>query len=162
MDYALRENLVGAIKINVEELFKTMFGVNVVELSRHNNDFNDDDLISKVNLTHEETTITVRFGFPRETLSPFLERFYDPIMAHHESTVEDAVCEITNIVCSGLKTQLNEKGYNFKMDLPVVDNAYHRKDADEDHINIDFQLQNGEFTVEVDLNDKRATLGKEA
>lgn len=81
----------------------------------------------------------------------------DALNEHNSKTTEmlkDGIGEITNIVYSNVKTILNEKGYKFKMSLPVVIEG-------KDHIikrplnkclRIPFLVNNYEFYIDAALS----------
>ena len=146
----MKKELTEEITDHVVRTFNIMFGVDVLRAASANIAFNDDDLISKVVLYENDVHIEIRFAFPRALISPLLLKIYDPIMATHEKVVEDAACEIANIVCNGQKSKLNDKGYNLEMKIPEICLSF-RKDneASEDKLNLNFVLQ--EFLQQLKL-----------
>lgn len=153
MDYNTKKEFTDIINTQIIEIFRVIFDVEVNPIKDKDIHFNHDDLVSKIRLHQDSTEILLRFGFPRETLVPLLKKMYDPIMATHESTLEDAVSEISNIACSGLKKHLNENGHNFSMDLPVIDCSFSSSDEHKDNsLYMNFMLQNNGFTVGLNMD----------
>lgn len=152
-----RNDIAATISQHVIKTFETTFGVTVEYILDSTLQFNDDDLISKIDLCQGDTTIELRFAFPRMLLTPLLQEVYGTIMASHEKVIEDAACEISNIICGGLKKHLNENGYRFTMSLPsiTIDNFKSRNIDDTDHMNMNFLLRDDGFTVDLNLMQKR-------
>lgn len=148
-----RRDISVTIADHVVKTFETTFGVTVKYIMDSIVHFNDDDLITKIELKQDSTAIELRFAFPRALLTPLLQKVYGPIMASHEKVVEDAACEISNIICGGLKKHLNENGYQFAMSLPsiTIDNLKAPNASDRDRMNMNFILQDDEFSVDLNL-----------
>lgn len=141
---------------SVSEIFKTMFDVDIKNIDSCEAEFDDDDLVSRVDLREGDVEIILRFAFPRRTLSPLLEKIYDPVIAKHELTMEDSICEISNIVCSELKGFLNKSGANYEMSLPKVDLSFTQCDPEDGNcLNVSFMLEDSTFLVDL-LMDKNA------
>jgi hypothetical protein len=148
----MKKELSILIPAKVLETFQTIFGVHVREVTNPDQEFNDDDLIGKTVLSQDGQEIVMRFAFPRSTLKPLLLKIYEPILASHESTVEDAVCEIVNIVCTSIKSNLNDKGYALEMTLPVIDMNFRNPDV-EPFLNISFTLDPSGFLIDVEMKE---------
>lgn len=154
MNNTQRKELADVITSQTIELFKVMFGADIEPHMNDNDDFNDDDLISKVTLSEEGFEIVLKFIFPRDILVELLNDMYGSIMANHESAREDAICEISNIVCSGLKTHLNEKGHSLEMSLPSIYCSYNAQDSsDKECLKIDFFLLGESFSVDLKMDE---------
>ena len=140
----------------VEKTFVVLFNVKVKQLDDIRKKFNDDDLVTRVSMHQEGIEAILRFAFPRQLLKPLLLKIYPPELARHESIFEDAACEITNIVCSSLKTFLNENDYTFSMEIPKIDGQFGmQKDGmNENEISLDFVLTDEGFTVDFVINTK--------
>lgn len=154
--YAMKKDLAKLLPIRVVDTFKTLFDLKVIKIFDPDFESNDDDMIGKVCLLHSDIKIIIRFSFQRSTLTALLAKVYsDPSMHQHEAAAEDAVCEIVNIVCMRLKSQLNEDGYAFEIDLPTIDCDFRKnKDEDETLLNINFMLDKGSFLIELDIEDQ--------
>ena len=154
MDNDQRKELTDIICEQTIDLFKVMFGVDVKPYINADTVFDDDDLVSKVVLTEGQTEIVLRFVFPRHILEMLLKDLYGPIMAAHESTREDAICEISNIVCAGLKKHLNEKGHALEMNIPCIDISYNRdEEFNKNCLRIDFFIQEESFSVDLKMEE---------
>lgn len=149
-----RKELADVITSHTIELFKVMFGADIEPYMNDNHTFNDDDLISKVTLSEEGCEIVLKFIFPRHILVELLSDMYGAVMANHESAREDAICEISNIVCSGLKTHLNEKGHSLEMSLPSIYCPYSTEDSSsKECLKIDFFLLGEAFSVDLKMDE---------
>jgi len=136
----------------VIEIFNNMFNVKVKISEQDLTSLNDDDLVSQVKLYNDDLNITLRFSFPRPLLVPLLQQIYDPIIANHETTIQDATCEIANIVCGGIKKNLGELGHRFNMDLPAVDYSFSASKIEGDcSLEINFILQELAFLVDCNI-----------
>jgi hypothetical protein len=135
----------------VSMIFQSMFGVSVEKADRLQTTFNDDDLISCVSLSQDQLKILLRFGFPRHLLAPLLQKIYGSVIGKHETTFEDAVCEIANIVCNSVKKHLNENGFSFLMSIPKIDHDFNSRfeRGSDDHLQLEFILQKDRFSVDM-------------
>lgn len=149
MDQDLKNEALDVVYKEVSTIFKNMFSVDVETCNDSYDDLDDDTIVAKCTLSQSDVTFTLRFAFQRHVISPMLEQLYDdPIMAKHESTMEDAACEISNIVCSGLKTFLNKSGYELALDLPAIDNNFKAMmEERSDNINLFFVVHGETFQV---------------
>lgn len=71
--------------------------------------------------------------------------------------VVDAVGEITNMICGGAKSELNQKGYVFNMATPMMIrglNVEISQLTEGPVMSIPFQTQDGWFVVETNLSKK--------
>lgn len=154
MDQDLKVKAMEVIHEEVRNLFTSMFSINVETCNDCYDHLDDDTIVSKCSLSQNDVTFVLRFAFQRHVISPMLEKLYDdPIMAKHESSMEDAACEISNIVCSGLKTFLNKSGYELQMSLPSIDfNFKSAEDPDSSTIGIYFVVQGNTFHVGMEEN----------
>ncbi|PCI57237.1 MAG: hypothetical protein COB36_02940 [Alphaproteobacteria bacterium] len=149
-----RKELADVITSQTIELFKVMFDADIEPYMNSNHNFNDDDLISKVTLSEEGFEIVLKFVFPRHLLVKLLNDMYGSVMANHESAREDAICEISNIVCGGLKKHLNEGGHSLEMSLPSIYCPYKTQDAsDKECLKIDFFLLGEAFSVDLKMDE---------
>lgn len=157
MEEKLKRELKDKITEQVEKTFAVMFSAKVQSVDNKHSAFNDDDLITKAVMHQDNLEVILRFVFPRHLLKPLLLKVYPPELATHEMAYEDAACEITNIVCSGLKTYLNESNYKLVMNLPAVDygfvdtNVTHKAN---EHLNLHFMLQDSNFLVDLIMDNK--------
>jgi CheY-specific phosphatase CheX len=153
-----KNTLTNIIIEHVEDTFKKIFGVSIRPSLDKISDFDEDDIIVVVGMEEEATSVAMHFVFHRHLLSPLLMRIYPPVMASHETTLEDAACEISNIVCSGLKTHLNENGFSLVMDFPKVIHAHMlnavNDDGTPDNLNISFLLQSDGLSVDMAMHKK--------
>lgn len=153
MDKELKNELTLTISTRVIEIFNTMFGVDVILVDHSIFSFDDDDLVSQVTMYQDNLAVVLRFAFERRLLMPLLNSVYDSIIASHESTMEDAVCEIVNIVGSGLKQHMNESGYSLEMDIPNMECGFQKYDPkNDDCLNIDFMLDDASLSVDLKLD----------
>lgn len=153
MDKELKNELASAISARVIEIFKTMFGVDVILVDNSIFSFDDDDLVSQITMHQDNLAVVLRFAFERRLLMPLLNSVYDSIMASHESTMEDAVCEIVNIVGGGLKQHMNESGYSLEMGIPTIDCGFQKYDQNNGGcLNIDFMLDDASLFVDLKLD----------
>ncbi|MCB9977157.1 MAG: hypothetical protein H6858_06140 [Rhodospirillales bacterium] len=145
-------------------IFHAMFGVNVEKADRLQTSFNDDDLIACVSLSQDDLKILLRFGFPRVLLAPLLQRIYGPVLGKHETTFEDAVCEIANIVCNAVKKHLNEHGFSFLMNIPKIEHDFKSRyeKGSDDHLELEYVLQGERFSVDMITFYKRDVFANEA
>ena len=161
LNAVVKKELTDIIVEHVLKTFQTMFGVNVIRTLNSNISFNEDDLVSMVALHQNGTDIIIRFAFPRNLISPLLTKIYDPVMAMHESVVEDAACEIANIVCSGLKSTLNQNGYQLEMQIPKICHSMYKKNGEDntDCLDLDFVLEDRGFSVDLNMKDLERKAG---
>ncbi|MBP7760107.1 MAG: hypothetical protein KA178_12710, partial [Alphaproteobacteria bacterium] len=160
----VRMELPDVITRQVSMIFQSMFGVSVEKADRSQTSFNDDDLISCVSLSQDQLKILLRFGFPRLLLTPLLQKIYGPVIGKHETTFEDAVCEIANIVCNAVKKHLNENGFSFLMSIPKIEHDFKTRfeKGSDDHLQLEFILQKDRFSVDMITFFKKEVLINEA
>lgn len=153
-----KKTLTSIIVDHVEDTFQKIFGVSIRPSLEQISDFDENDVIIAVQMKEDETVVDMNFVFHRHLLSPLLLRIYPPVMANHETTLEDAACEIANIVCSGLKKHLNENGFGLVMDFPKVIHRIvipEQNNKDPDNLNINFLLQSDGLSVDMNMQKKR-------
>jgi CheY-specific phosphatase CheX len=160
----VRLQLPDVISRQVGLIFQAMFGVSVEKADRIKSSFNDDDLVACASLSQGDLKILLRFSFPRLLLAPLLQKIYGPVLGKHETTFEDAVCEIANIVCNGVKKHLNENGFSFLMNIPKIDHDYNSRYAkgSDDHIELEFLLKDEHFCVDMITFFKKDVFSNEA
>lgn len=152
-----KRTLTNIIIDHVEDTFQKIFGVSIRPSLEKISDFDEDDIIVVVGMQEDGMDVSMHFVFHRLLLSPLLLRIYPAVMASHETTLEDAACEISNIVCSGLKTHLNENGFSLVMDFPRIIHSYklaEQKDETPDNLNINFLLQSDGLSVDMAMHKK--------
>lgn len=164
LDPKIRMELPDVIARQISMVFKVMFGVHVERSDRAQTTFSDDDLIAKVALSQGQIKIMLRFGFPRLMLGTLLQKIYSPAVAKHETTFEDAVCEIANIVCNAVKKHLNENGFSLLMSIPKIDHDAHSRyeKGSDDHLELDFRYNGEAFSVDMITFYKNNILNNEA
>ncbi len=131
-------------------IFETMFEENIMESDFRQDGLNDDDLIVTVTLTEaDNTSLHLRFTFPRMLLMPIMRKIYGPILGSHESSYEDAVSEIANVTANGVKRELNENGYHFIMSQPHIEHFIsEQKNSKFTHMQeCAFQVRDENFSV---------------
>ncbi len=154
MDHDLKIKAIEVIHKEVSSLFINMFSVDVELCNNNYNQLDDDTIVAKCALSQSDVTFVLRFAFQRHVISPMLEKLYnDPIMAKHESSMEDAACEISNIICSGLKTFLNKSGYQLQMSLPQIDLNFRSTEGQaSDCVGVYFIVQGNTFHIGIEEN----------
>lgn len=163
-DPKVRAGLPEVIHRQMLMIFDRMFGVALERSDKVQTRFNDDDLVAAVSLSQGDIKILLRVGFPRMLMTRLLEEVYGPVLSRHETTFEDAICEVANVLCNGVKKYLNESGFAFLMNIPKVDHHYtSRYEAgSDDHIELDFTYKGESFTVDLILFYKKDVLKDEA
>jgi len=148
----MKEDLGLGIPKKIAETFETMFGVSVTQVKDIGIGFKAGDIVGTVILQEAGLKIQIRFTFTRTSLQPLLSKIYDGnITAAGEGIEEDAVCEIINIVCTGLKTQLNSRGHKINIGIPTIDyNFKNTKNNNTVYSRFDFALDGGRFSVDID------------
>ena len=96
-------------------------------------------------------SISLRFFFTYELLHPLLLQFYSEKLLQDKLLYQDAACEIVNILCSKIKTFINQYGYQLDLDIPYILSTSKLNEDDTDTaINVYFLLQNEiQFLVDI-------------
>ncbi len=154
MDHDLKIKAIEVIHKEVAALFVSMFSVDVEVCSNNYDQLDDDTIVAKCALSQSDVTFVLRFAFQRHVISPMLEKLYgDPVMAKHESSMEDAACEISNIICSGLKTFLNKSGYELKIAIPEIDLNFRSTEGQNSNcVGVYFIVQGNTFHIGIEEN----------
>lgn len=153
-----KQTLTNIIVDHVEDTFLKIFGVSIKPSLHKISDFSEDDIIVQIAMSEDNTSVSMHFVFHRLLLAPLLLKIYPAVLASHESTLEDAACEIANIVCSGLKTHLNENDFTLTMDFPKIVHIKTQQNANEDNeddLNINFLLQSEGLSVDMAMLRKK-------
>jgi CheY-specific phosphatase CheX len=146
----MKEELCTNIPDKIMETFETMFGLTVKQMTGSGFDLGTDDIVGMAVLREEGLEIQIRFTFARRTLQPLLIKVYDSDTAAGKEVEEDAVCEIMNIVCASLKTQLNNQGHKITMGTPVIHYTFRKASNDgTNYLRFDFILDEGRFSVDI-------------
>lgn len=147
----MKEELGTNIPNKILETFETMFGVTVRQVQDTGVNFNANDIVGMVTLQEEGLEIQIRFTFVRLTLRPLLIKIYDTISVAGDGVEEDAICEIINIVCASLKTQLNNQGHKINMGTPVIDYDFRKpENISTNYLRFNFVLDEGRFSIDID------------
>lgn len=105
-----------------------------------------------IDLMGEETAGSMAISFPEPVALDLVSRMLGETPKKIDSTVEDLVGEITNMVSGGAKKILSEKGFNFYLSQPVTFVGANHKVLHSVYgpkIMIPVAVESGEFTVEV-------------
>lgn len=172
MHDTIKKELHSSLIADVQKLFKNMFSITVEHDETQTLQVNDDDLVTATKIlinvssqpdqdqankdnatqSHAISKIIVRFLFPRQLIRPLLLQSYEGVFAEHESAYEDAACEISNVVSSGVKKTLSVHNYNSEMFFPEIDyDSSFVKDTDRDILRVHFIQDKSYFFVEVDF-----------
>ena len=101
-----------------------------------------------------ETTGSVTVNFPESVAIKMVENMLGVEIGSLNEDVKDAVGEIANMVAGGAKGELAQKGYSFKIALPVVCvGAGHYTDYPKDVpcIVVPFKIGDDGFSLEIAL-----------
>jgi len=101
-----------------------------------------------------EATGSVTVNFPSSVAIKMVENMLGVEIGTMNEDVKDAVGEIANMVAGGAKGELSQKGFSFKIALPVVcvgEGHYTDYPKDVPCVVIPFTLEKDEFSVEVAL-----------
>lgn len=112
------------------------------------------DISGTIGLAGEATGF-VTINFPEKIALTIVSNMLGEQMKNITPVVKDAVGEIANMIAGGAKGELIEKGYSFKISLPVVSigkNHYTNYAKENPCIVIPFIIPEGEFTVDVVLS----------
>lgn len=109
-----------------------------------------------IDLMGEKTSGSMAISFSEPVALDIVERMLGERPAKVNSTVEDLVGEITNMVSGGAKKILSEEGYNFYLSQPVTFVGEGHKILHSVYgpkILIPFHVESGDFVVEVCFRD---------
>lgn len=79
----------------------------------------------------------LRMLFDRNLVLRLVSGFYPREMLENDGVLQDAACEIANIVCNRVKLYLNSKGLNISLGIPYADSD-DAAQSDHDIINLHF------------------------
>lgn len=165
---ASMEGAVSAEIIQVVEVtFKTMFGVlpkasgsEVFEHCAIRADISG--VIPLDELKQNEMNGTLVLSFPEETIYALLEAFYQKPFGNLDPSVQSSVGELTNVLYTTMKKNLNESGTALRSAIPVVivGSHQHQKLCSFDCTTVanEFSTPVGNFTVYANIlrkTDKR-------
>ena len=105
-----------------------------------------------IDLMGEPKAGSMAISFSEPVAFDLVERMLGERPTKIDSTVEDLVGEITNIVSGGAKKTLSEKGFNFYLSQPVTFVGVGHKILHSTYgpkILIPFHVESGDFVVEV-------------
>ncbi|NLW05002.1 MAG: chemotaxis protein CheX, partial [Pseudomonadaceae bacterium] len=105
-----------------------------------------------IDLMGEKTAGSMAISFSEPVAIDLVERMLGERPTKINSTVEDLVGEITNMVSGGAKKILSEEGYNFYLSQPVTFVGEGHKILHSVYgpkILIPFHVESGDFVVEV-------------
>ena len=101
-----------------------------------------------------EATGSVTICFPENVARKMVENMLGVTVDTLTDDVKDAVGEIANMIAGGAKGELAQKGFTFKIALPVVcigKDHFTQFPKDVPCVVIPFSLDDGDFFVEVGL-----------
>jgi two-component system chemotaxis response regulator CheY len=147
------EELHPTINTLVKDIFSELFSVEIdigkeVKLSDIDS---GKHLICIGKIFQDNMSISLRFFFTYELLHPLLLQFYSEKLLQDKLLYQDAACEIVNILCSKIKTFINQYGYQLDLDIPYILSTSKLNEDDTDTaINVYFLLQNEiQFLVDI-------------
>lgn len=143
---------VDEIKRSVEEAFMGMFGQRVkpapgklqsaVELPS--------DVAGVIKVFQDEHECTISIVFPKETILGILSSVYGKPVTEVNSSVQQGVGEIANVVYIMAKGRLNNRGFKFKIAIPElktdVGHLHVRQESGSDVL-MPVETNAGEFNI---------------
>jgi hypothetical protein len=150
----------------VVDTFNVMFGDNVIDRAAMAMPINRSDanyILASVRLSQGDADVDFCFNFNRDLLLIILARIYSREVLSGDFVFEDLASEIVNIVCSKVKAYMNERGYDMKMDFPVIEKSEHIFMKGNDNIvhlyfNYKADVNESDIGIEVgfQINDRKA------
>ncbi len=114
-------------------------------------------LTGVIGMASDKVTGNLMLSFDEPSILGIVSRMLMEKFTELNGQVIDAVGEITNMVCGGAKSDLNQKGYTFNMASPVMVKG---QDVEISQLSegpimcIPFKTQDGWFVVETNLQRK--------
>lgn len=115
-----KDQLAKIVDQAIRQTFKVYFKLEVDIGSINSVDAMRDDVVCRTNIHDGGTRGVIFLAIERHMLIDLAKDIYPPDMASKPEAYEACATEIANIVCSRIKTYLNEQGYDFDMDIPLV------------------------------------------
>lgn len=113
---------VDEIKRSVEEAFMGMFGQRVTPAPGRveNAVAVPSDVAGVIKVFQDEHECTISIAFPKETILGILSNVYGRPVTEVNSSVQQGVGEIANVVYIMAKGRLNNRGFKFKIAIPEL------------------------------------------
>jgi hypothetical protein len=106
---------------SVVETIEIMFGQKI-SMDQLAADFTPERAIAaNMVLRQGDETARLRMLFDRELIQRLVSGFYPAEMLANDAVLQDAACEISNIVCNRVKLYLNTRGLDVALGLPFAD-----------------------------------------
>lgn len=110
-----------------------------------------DDLVTTQTYIHDVNLSGLIFiSIERKMLVQLAAAVFPPDMAVTDPAIESCLTDISNIVCSRIKTYFNEIGYDMVMDIPSVTM---RREKRLDNIQILFSVREDKLVVDIGFED---------
>jgi CheY-specific phosphatase CheX len=155
-DVQLEESVSNEIIGVVNKTFVALFGVSTAasEVRAHQT-LNVKAAVSGVIPLHElrakQVQGTLVLSFPEDTIYGLLTKFYNKPVKQVDNSVKSSVGELTNIIYTTIKKNLNTMGTNLRSAIPsvIVGDDQHEKFCKFNctTLVIDFNTNFGQFTV---------------
>ena len=157
--YLLDEFIAQCAIKSVTKAFATLFGVIVTPgapLQVPPGTAHDYEIAGVIGMTQEKVEGTLFLAFQKKTVFSIFGKFYKREFTKIDPSVHQGVGEITNVIYSMLKDQLNTRGHNFKMALPGVIIGNHRYVmlGNTRSLLIPFDVNGDHFTLEICIQGK--------
>lgn len=139
----------------VFETFNTMFGENISENERQALASPENVVLSCITLKQGDTVVDFCFKFDMDLLLRAAKKLFGEEATKSSPPHHDLACEVANIVCSSVKSYLNNQGYEMEMQFPFIpDEAKKRELLEEQLVHMHFFFTNSEGyrTVGVAVN----------
>lgn len=153
-DSYLRENraeLTNLVNDAIRETFRLYFDIDVNIDKVFSFKPIRDAVICRTEIDDNNSNAAILISIEKEMLIELAAKIYGEAAAKEQASYESCAMEITNIVCSRIKTFFNDHGHNFGMHLPhIVTNI-------EDHSNdleLLFSVREDKMTVDIGMHDK--------
>jgi CheY-specific phosphatase CheX len=139
----------------IRKTFKIYFDLDVDVEKIRSFDFLKASITCKTTIHDSGLKGMVFISIEESMLEELARKVYPPQTVLNAETLESCALEITNIVCSRIKTYFNESGYNFDMDLPSV---VKDKDIVDDDIEMIFSVKEERMIIDIGMLNQKAAL----
>lgn len=123
----LQGELSKVIRASVAHIVEVMFNNHIIVSDAPANKDNSGVIYTLVESEQEYIRSVLRFGFDQDLLKALVKKIYGPDVNIDKKVLEDAACEISNIVSKRVKALMNSYGMSIDMSIPYIEKEFDKQ-----------------------------------
>jgi len=115
------------IRASVSHVIEVMFHNRVIVSDTPPQNNRNKVIYALVESEQQYIRSVLRFGFEQDLLKIMVKKIYGPNVMIDENILEDAACEISNIISKRVKALMNSYGMAIDMSIPYIERQFDKQ-----------------------------------